>query len=102
MSAPVVPPPPPAAAAHRDPEAMTGLLAEIKRHLDTTFLVIEHDIPMIMAISDRIIAMDTGRVIAAGEPGRVRNDPAVVEAYLGGDLAAIERSGAATPADQLL
>jgi hypothetical protein len=46
-----------------------------------------------MGLSDRIIAMADGTVIASGTPDIVRNDSAVVEAYLGGSVAAIERSG---------
>jgi ABC-type branched-subunit amino acid transport system ATPase component len=81
--------------AQRETEALGALLADLKRQLDLTLVVIEHDIPLIMGISDRIIAMADGNVIAEGTPDVVRNDPAVIDAYLGGSITAIERSGAA-------
>ena len=46
----------------------------------------------VMRLSDRVIAMESGRVLADGPPDVVRHDPLVVESYLGGDLSAIERS----------
>jgi ABC-type branched-subunit amino acid transport system ATPase component/ABC-type branched-subunit amino acid transport system permease subunit len=82
--------------AQRETEALGRLLRDIKDELDLTLLVIEHDIPLIMGLSDRIVAMDAGRVIAAGRPDEVRTNPLVVEAYLGGAVEAIERSGGAT------
>src|SRR5581483_12136348 len=78
--------------AQRKTEALGRLLKDIKEQLDLTLLVIEHDIPLIMGLSNRIVAMDAGRVIAAGRPDEVRTNPLVVEAYLGGTVAAIERS----------
>jgi branched-chain amino acid transport system ATP-binding protein len=48
-----------------------------------TIVLIEHKLEMVMRLSDRVIAMDDGRRIAEGPPQAVRNDPAVVEAYLG-------------------
>ncbi|HVT65008.1 MAG TPA: ATP-binding cassette domain-containing protein [Mycobacteriales bacterium] len=90
---------PSSGVAQRETEALGALLAELKRELDLTLVVIEHDIPLIMGISDRIIAMADGKVISHGTPDAVRNDPVVVEAYLGGSITAIERSGAtAAPA----
>jgi ABC-type branched-subunit amino acid transport system ATPase component/ABC-type branched-subunit amino acid transport system permease subunit len=80
--------------AQRETEALGDLLLDLKRQLQLTLVVIEHDIPLIMGISDRIIAMADGAVIADGTPEFVRNEPAVVDAYLGGSVTAIERSGA--------
>ena len=79
--------------AQRETEALGELLREVKRELDATLVVIEHDIPLIMGLADRIVAMDVGRVIAEGPPEEVRHHPAVVDAYLGGSPQAIERSG---------
>ena len=86
--------------AQRETEALGTLLEELKRQLQVTLIVIEHDIPLIMGLSDRIVAMDTGTVIASGTPEQVRSSQRVIDAYLGGSITAIERSGAApsTPA----
>ena len=79
--------------AQRETEALGHLLRELRDEHSMTLVVIEHDIPMIMSLSDRIIAMDAGKVISEGSPEHVKNDPVVVEAYLGGRIEAIERSG---------
>jgi ABC-type branched-subunit amino acid transport system ATPase component len=83
--------------AQRETEALGLLLRRVKQHLGTTMVVIEHDIPLVMGLSDRVVAMEAGQVIAAGSPAEVRSDARVIEAYLGGDVVAIERSGAALP-----
>lgn len=85
--------------AQRETEALGNLLEQLKAQHQMTLLVIEHDIPLIMGLSNRIIAMDAGSVIASGSPEEVRNNSAVVEAYLGGRIEAIERSGALTGGD---
>jgi ABC-type branched-subunit amino acid transport system ATPase component len=79
--------------AQRETEALGGLLQRIKADLALTLVVIEHDIPLLMEISDRLIAMESGAVLVSGSPDVVRNDPRVITSYLGGDLTAIERSG---------
>ncbi|WP_419929466.1 ABC transporter permease subunit [Candidatus Poriferisocius sp.] len=81
--------------AQREVEAFAPLLLSIKDQLGAAMLVIEHDMPMIMQISDRICCLEAGRVIAAGSPAEVRTNPAVIASYLGTDERAIRRSGAA-------
>ena len=56
-------------------------------------LIVEHDMPLLMGLCDRVYAMESGRVIAVGTPDEVRNDPRVVASYLGTEGAAIDRSG---------
>lgn len=79
--------------AQRETEALGQLLARLKDQLNTTLVIIEHDIPLVMSLADRVVAMESGRILAEGKPEEVRNNPLVVESYLGGDLRAIERSG---------
>ena len=78
--------------AQRETEALAGLLVRLKDRLDVTLVVVEHDMPLIMGMSDRIIAMHYGRVIANGTPETVKNDATVIESYLGLDNVSILRS----------
>jgi branched-chain amino acid transport system ATP-binding protein len=60
-------------------------------------VVIEHDMTLISSVSDRLVALDQGRVVTVGTPEEVLAHPEVVESYLGGDRAVIARSGGAAP-----
>lgn len=86
---------PGAGVAQAEVEALGALLRRLRDETGMTMIVIEHDIPLIMAISDEVVAMGSGRVIASGDPETVRSDPEVVAAYLGDDRTAVERSRSA-------
>ena len=82
--------------AQREAEALGPLLQRIRSETGAALLVIEHDMPLLLGISDRLYALETGSVIAEGEPSSVVRDPRVVASYLGSDAASINRSGATT------
>jgi ABC-type branched-subunit amino acid transport system ATPase component len=89
---------PSSGVAQRETEALARLLTRIRTELGLSMVVIEHDIPLVMGLSDRVVAMADGRVLAQGSPDQVRHDPAVVAAYLGRDPVSLQRSGAVAPA----
>ncbi|MBV9291507.1 MAG: MFS transporter [Frankiales bacterium] len=79
--------------AQRETEALAPLLRQIRDETGCAILVIEHDMPLIAAVSDRLAALDQGRLLLTGPPNDVLADPRVVSAYLGTDRATIQRSG---------
>jgi len=79
--------------AQKETEALGPLLLRIREHTGCSMLVIEHDMPMISSICDRLVALELGAVIAEGTPQEVLEHPAVIASYLGTDEAAIARSG---------
>ena len=86
---------PTAGVAQKETEAFGPLIQTIRSELGAAILIIEHDMPMVMSISNRIYCLEAGRVIAEGTPSEVRTNPAVIASYLGTDERAIQRSNVA-------
>ena len=83
--------------AQRETEALGPVLLDIRDRTGAAVVIIEHDIPLVCAISDRLVAMELGAVIATGEPDEVVSDPRVVSGYLGTDESVVQRSGTSSP-----
>lgn len=69
--------------SQKETEELAPLLLQLRDFTGATILIIEHDMPLIMGVSDRIYALATGQVICAGTPDEVQADPEVIESYLG-------------------
>jgi len=80
--------------AQRETEALAPMLLRIRDEASCSLLVIEHDMPLICSVSDRLLALEQGHVIASGAPQDVLSNPQVVASYLGNNEATRNRSGA--------
>ena len=80
-------------------EDMAFWIADIKNELGITVLMVEHDMTLVSKVSDRVLAMNEGQVLAMGTPREVQSNPAVIEAYLGqiDDVTSLRRPGDKMP-----
>jgi ABC-type branched-subunit amino acid transport system ATPase component/ABC-type branched-subunit amino acid transport system permease subunit len=74
---------PSAGLAEPETQALGGLLRRVRDRTGCAIVIVAHDVPLLLAIADRLVAMDLGRIIADGPPADVVRHPAVVSSYLG-------------------
>ena len=88
---------PTAGISQYEGEALGELLLGIRDQTGATFVIIEHDVPLVSSIADRLVCIHLGEVISEGSTTEVLNDSAVVTAYMGTDEAVARLTGGVHP-----
>lgn len=70
----------------QETHALTGFIKDIKEKMNLTIVLIEHDMSLVMEICERIFVLDYGKLIASGTADEIKNNPKVIEAYLGDEV----------------